>query len=117
MLLNLSNHPTQRWTDTQLQAAESAYGTIKDRPFPRVPPEADEDELDKLVAELLTEIDALRPELQAVHLMGEMTLTHRLVVALKARGIEVIASTTERTVEERDGKKIVQFQFVQFRSY
>jgi hypothetical protein len=54
---------------------------------------------------------------QAVHLMGEMTFTFRLVTMLQAAGIPCIASTTHRTVEERDGKKIVQFEFVQFRPY
>jgi|GEM_PF-3991543 hypothetical protein len=31
--------------------------------------------------------------------------------------IPVVASTSERTVEEREGEKIVRFNFVQFRAY
>jgi len=36
---------------------------------------------------------------------------------LKAAGIPVLASTTERLVEEKDGKKVVAFRFVRFREY
>ena len=116
MLLNLSNHPTQRWTDLQRHTAQQHYGTTEDLPFPRIPPEATEAELNRLVDDYFQRIRERNPS--AVHLMGEMTFTYRLVHRLKTElGLPVVASTTERTVEERDGKKIVQFQFVQFRSY
>ncbi|MGQ9848195.1 MAG: hypothetical protein ACUVQP_11950, partial [Bacteroidales bacterium] len=53
----------------------------------------------------------------AVHLMGEFTFVYNLVNLLKKKNIKVIVSTTDRIVEESDGKKIVTFQFVRFREY
>ncbi|MGQ9799960.1 MAG: hypothetical protein ACUVRG_11875, partial [Ignavibacterium sp.] len=53
----------------------------------------------------------------AVHLMGEFTFVYNLVNLLKKKNIKVIVSTTDRIVEESDGKKIVIFQFVRFREY
>jgi hypothetical protein len=46
-----------------------------------------------------------------------MAFTYALVRRLRAHNIPVVASTSERLVEERDGKKIVQFNFVRFRAY
>jgi hypothetical protein len=115
MLLNLSNHPSQNWTTKQLVTAKNTYGRLLDMRFPNIPPELLGNELDDLVEEYLLAI--LKDKPKAVHLMGEMTFTFRLVTRLKAAGIACIASTTNRIVEERDGKKIVQFEFVQFRAY
>lgn len=53
----------------------------------------------------------------AIHITGEMTFTFNLVHLLKEAGIPCIASTTERIVTEENGKKIVQFQFIQSREY
>ena len=115
MLLNLSNHPSSRWPVEQVAAAQQQYGSVTDLPFPHVPPEATADEVQQLAEEYYQQIKKTKP--QAVHLMGEMTFTFRLVTMLQAVGIPCIASTTHRTVEERDGKKIVLFEFVQFRHY
>ena len=115
MLLNLSNHPSNRWTDHQQRIARQTYGSIEDLPFPRIPAEADEAELEQLVETYYRQVTACQPT--AVHLMGEMTFTYGLVNRLRADGIPVVASTTERIVEERDGKKIVQFNFIRFRAY
>ena len=115
MLLNLSNHPSQKWTTKQKETASQSYGTIEDLPFPQIPPEATSDDVHLLVEKYYVKIRQLDPK--AVHLMGEMTFTYALVRQLKAIGIPCIASTTHRTVEEKDGKKIVLFDFIQFREY
>ena len=115
MLLNLSNHPSIKWLPEQTAAAKKQFSTIEDLPFPPISPTANETELDSLATEYLEMIVAKNP--QAVHLMGEMTFTYRLVNLLKNARIACIASTTNRIVEDRDGKKIVQFEFVQFRGY
>ena len=50
--------------------------------------------------------------------MGEMTFTYNLVQKLNSYGHYCVASTTERVaVENPDGSKTVQFEFVQFREY
>ncbi len=103
MLLNLSNHPSHKWTPEQQQAAREQYCDITDIPFPNIPPEATEEELGQLVEAYVEKIKGRQPA--AVHLMGEMTFTYRLVQRLKEAGIPCVASTTHRIVEEKDGKK------------
>ena len=53
-----------------------------------------------------------------VHVMGEMTLTYRIVNKLKARGIRCLASTSDRVANDiGNGEKTSQFHFVEFREY
>ena len=116
MLLNLSNHPSERWSEKQKNVAVEQYGTIIDLPFPNIPPEATSNEVLQLAESYEAEIRKAAPT--AVHLMGEMTFTHALVQKLKAAGIPCVASTSQRLSEELpDGTKQVRFQFVQFRAY
>lgn len=115
MLLNLSNHPSATWPPKQQQAAREAYGRVEDLPFPQIDPELDAEGLAQLVQQYFERVQARRPA--AVHLMGEMTFTFALVAKLKAAGVPCLAATTQRLVEERDGKKVVEFRFVQFRPY
>ena len=117
MLINLSNHPSDKWTAAQLTAAETAYGRVEDLPFPHIAPDADTEGVVKLAKEYAQKI-AEYPQPLTVHLMGEMTFLVALLQILQAQGIKVICSTTERIVlEEKDGKKTLQFQFCQFREY
>jgi hypothetical protein len=117
MIINLSNHPSTLWQAAQLEAA-SVYGEIIDLPFPAVNPEGDEEYIQSLGKEYLEKIGQLaQGKNVTVHLMGELTLTYCLVNALMAKGIKCIASTTERIVEEKDGAKISEFRFKQFREY
>ncbi|HHS95590.1 MAG TPA: TIGR02221 family CRISPR-associated protein, partial [Phaeodactylibacter sp.] len=116
MLLNLSNHPSTKWTTEQRAAAIERYGGVQDMPFPRVPPEASTDQVRQMAESHYVRIRKIAPA--AVHLMGEMTFTHALVNKLQQAGIPCVASTTHREViDEGAGKKTVQFRFVQFRPY
>jgi hypothetical protein len=115
MLLNLTNHPSINWPSIQINTAISNFGSIQDLSFPAIPPEYTSSELDALVDTYLAEIVKLSPS--AVHIMGEMTFTHRLVNRLKSKGITCIASTTSRITEEVNGIKLSKFTFVQFREY
>lgn len=114
-LINISNHPSAKWSPAQRDAAIEQYGNIYDIPFPDIDPDMDAAQMQAFVQEYFETIQSLSPT--AVHLMGEMTFTFALVQKLKAAGIPCVASTSHRKVEERDGKKIVQFEFVQFRPY
>jgi len=114
-VINLSNHPSNKWTQEQQKNAKKKYGIIEDLAFPNISPQMSKKELDQLVSQYFNLVILKNP--MAVHLMGEMTFTFTLVNKLKSAGIKCIASTTNRIVEEKDGKKIVQFQFVQFREY
>ena len=83
--------------------------------FPFINPEANAIEIDLLVENYFAEIKKLVP--QAVHIMGALTFTFRMVTNLKNVGITCIASTTKRTVIEKDGAKVSRFEFVKFREY
>jgi hypothetical protein len=115
MLLNLSNHPSSLWPDKQINQALQ-WGQVQDLPFPQIDPIATENEVHLLANEYLSQILQINPT--AVHLMGELTFTFKLVELLKSHGITVLASTTLRTTQDlSDGTKISKFEFVQFRSY
>lgn len=119
MLINLSNHPSSKWSETQIAAAHSLFGEIVDMPFPAVAPDGDE----KYIADLADEycdkvMEVSGGEPAVVHLMGEMNLTFILVSLLQNEGYTCIASTTRRIVRELpDGGKEAKFQFVRFRKY
>ena len=136
MFVNFSNHPSEKWPKKQIAAA-SAYGQIRDVPFPVVPANADEILIESLADESVEKIlsaireesdnasqgeDASVQEVHAVMAQGEFTLTFCVVQKLIARGITVLSACSERSVRERvseDGKMVkeVQFGFVRFRKY
>ena len=121
MLLNLSNHPSEKWSQHQLVAAE-IYGPIIDLPFPAVNPAAEPVEIDKLAEKFRRQIGSLLKAdssgIKAVHVMGELTFCFALVQKLKADGIVCLASTTLRqTTSLTDNSKISQFEFARFREY
>jgi hypothetical protein len=113
--LNISNHPSARWPETQVKIAQETYGQIEDLPFPMIDPTFNQEEVEQLALKFSEQV--AKSEASAVHLMGEMCFTFNLVQKLKEMGLAVVASTTKRNVEEVNGKKIVQFEFVQFRPY
>jgi hypothetical protein len=118
MLINLSNHPSMNWSESQLSAAKQ-YGEIIDMPFPVIDPSADEEAIYLLANEYADRILGMRVDDDVtVHVMGEMIFTYKIVSTLKASGIECVASTTLRKVKDTaDGKKISEFEFVRFRRY
>ena len=118
LFINFSNHPSSGWGEDQLLAAK-ALGEVVDIPFPMVKPDATPEEIDKLASECVESIlnrGNGRP--LVVHVMGEMTLSHTVVMLLHGYvNVSCVASTTERKVTEVDGKKVSEFHFVQFRKY
>ena len=122
MLLNLSNHPADGWTDAQRRAAQDAFGDVQDLPFPAIDPAWDAVEVDALAAEYA---ERCRAALEghgggshAVHVMGEMTFTVAFVRRLQASGIPCVAATTERlVVADGTEERRVTFRFVRFRAY
>ena len=122
MLINLSNHPSAKWSEKQTQKAIELYGTIQDIPFPQVNPQATSDDIKKLANDYIEQVRQLAKANEnqpfAVHIMGEMTLTFQIVMLLKDENIPCVASTTFRdTIEHSDGTKTVTFSFIQFRAY
>lgn len=121
MLINLSNHPSSNWSEKQLNAAKRKFGEVIDLSFPNISPYATTEQVKiktkKFLKDILFIINNSNDKTKAVHLMGEFTFVFHLALLLKKKRIPVVASTTQRLVEEKQGKKIVSFNFVRFREY
>lgn len=141
MLINLSNHPSSAWSETQLREALKQFGCIYDLPFPAISPKAGTNRVNKLAAgyfqdilvlqfQSAEEVEVTDPALKAagvgyhdlkepfgVHLMGELTFCFALAARLQSHFIRCIVSTTARKAIEQDGMKLSQFNFVKFRDY
>lgn len=119
MLINLSNHPSDKWSEKQLRTALKVYKSIVDLPFPNISPKASSNQVRKKAEAYLKKITSLLKKSSdknnAVHLMGEFTFVILLYEMLKKKNISVIVSTSQRIVEEHAGKKTVVFNFIKFR--
>ena len=118
MFVNISNHPSSKWGEKQLEAARDLAegGGIVDIPFPNVPADAGTEEVQLLCEELQRKVSALgnaRP--LTVHIMGETSLVVSLSRILEGEKIPQVVSTTERSVVEKDGVKTSVFSFKRFR--
>lgn len=129
MLLNLSNHPAAKWSAAQIQAAEKAFGDLRDVPFPVIAPNADLNAIIALAQEYVQKCrnqfdhrqnpaSSIKDHQSAIHVMGEMTFVYQFVKRATAAGLRCLASTTERrAVDHPDGSKTSEFRFVRFRDY
>ncbi|PJA99282.1 MAG: CRISPR-associated protein [Ignavibacteriales bacterium CG_4_9_14_3_um_filter_30_11] len=121
MLINLSNHPSDNWSDLQIKTANELYGKVVDIDFPQIPPEADEDLIAALANDYkdicLDVISSSNDKNNAIHIMGELTFCFALVRELKKLNITCVASTTNRMLTESKGLKLSEFSFVRFRMY
>lgn len=121
MLINLSNHPSNQWSSKQLNSAIKKYRYVYDLPFPQISPKASSNQVKvkakKYYGKVLEIFNSSSDKFNAVHLMGELTFVFHLTQILKQKNITVIASTTDRIVDDKGGKKIVTFNFVRFREY
>lgn len=133
MFINLTNHPSEKWSPSQMTAARE-WGVIVELPFPAVEANASTDEVLALASDYLERVRALlryacdRQARAAVLCQGEFSLTHALVYGIQSmaaaeqREIAVFAACSERRSEDvlqEDGtvKKLSVFDFVQFREY
>jgi hypothetical protein len=116
--INISNHPMANWSKEQIAAAIE-YGEGEDLAFPMIHPEANSEDIDELANEYLNTVIEMQNNYDiTIHLMGESTFCFALIKKLKSIGIKVLASTTNRVIiEEGNGKKTTQFNFVKFREY
>lgn len=120
MLINFTNHPSANWSDKQITAAKE-YGEVFDIPFPKVEPHSDEDYIEKLADDCVTQILAYKPT--AVLCQGEMTLAFAVAeILITEYDMIVIAACSERIVTETIGAtgktiKNAEFRFVRFREY
>lgn len=118
MLINLSNHPYERWSPLQREKA-LIYGQCIDWTFPAIDAQADEDIIEKISNDYFTRIVTIQSdEPITVHIMGEHTFCYSLIQKLREAGIHCIASCSKRNVAEEDEEiKRVSFRFERFRFY
>lgn len=122
-MINLSNHPSAKWSASQRNAARLVDGfELVDIAFPNVDPSLDEIGVEFLAISFVEKITEMRRSVphRVVHLMGESSFVAVLSQMLAACDIACCVSTTERKSVEAiqpDGttKKEVVFSFVQFR--
>lgn len=118
MFINLTNHPSEKWSEEQRNAAEE-YGEIIDIPFPLVDENATEAEIkqlsDKYVSTILSKG---KTKDLIVHIMGEQTFCYALISKLQKEGIRCVASCTKSdSYYNEAGQKISTFHFSRFREY
>ena len=127
MFINVSNHPSSNWNEEQIAAAAS-YGAIVDLLCPIIGPRRSDEELNALVETTCQKVkdliatDESNISESIVMAQGESVFIYRLVRALKAEGIRVVAACSERHVTEvpqADGSslKTSRYQFAGFREY
>ncbi len=118
LLINLSNHPYEKWSEEQKDAAKE-YGEVRDMPFPAIDPDDDADQIREIADKYIAEIIKLNAKFAViVHLMGEMSFVVYAVSRLSELGIRCICSTSERDTEDLGGgEKKVTFRFKRFRDY
>ena len=117
--INLTNHPSVRWSEKQRKAAEQ-YGVIEDLPFPQVSPDWSDDRLNHEVEHYFDLVQ--QKDNPAVLLQGDFLFTYRLVCLLKQAGIKVLAACCSRKAVEQinpNGSVAKEsiFNFVDFREY
>lgn len=121
MLINLSNHPFEKWEEKHQQAAFKQFGIVEDLAFPDVDPNADADAISQLAAEYLsaciTKLETTYGNKDAIHISGEPCFLFQFVTLVKAHGIPCVCSTTHRLVTNVGNIKTTVFKFVQFRKY
>lgn len=119
VLVNLSNHPSSKWSREQSDAAMEYGSELVDIPFPAVEGSADEQDIDRLAQECFDRIlEVAAGRNVTVHVAGEFTLTVKVVEHCKKVGIPCVASCSERIMEEGpDGTIIRRFAFSRFRRY
>ena len=98
MLVNVSNHPSNKlWPEEQLEAARP-YGQIVDLPLPYLGPETTLEQTEAYADDYCAKICAMKP--QAVVVVGETVFVFQLVTRLLNAGITTLCTRSRRRVVE-----------------
>ncbi len=120
MIINFSNHPSDKWGDDQTRAAVSDFGHILDLKFPTVDPKCSSERVLEIAEQYASEIMSMSPD--AVLCQGEFSLAFEVTSILLSKGIKVVCACSERDVDEETDengttKKTIKFKFAGFREY
>lgn len=118
LFINISNHLRSQWSEAQLAAA-AEIGEYREMPFPAVDPDADDKTIAMLADQCCRKVEEMAEAAHVtVHVMGEMSLTYKIVSRLISKGIRCVCSTTERICSEgENGERTYLFKFKRFRDY
>ncbi|MBW7875578.1 MAG: TM1812 family CRISPR-associated protein [Candidatus Cloacimonetes bacterium] len=121
VFVNLSNHPSDKWSEAQTRAVMAvpcpfaAIAKIVDVNFPAVDPADDTPDLAKIAEKIIHD---LPPGTVAALVQGEYILSTLIVQGLQALSIDCYTATTHRNVIDLpDGKKLTEFKFERLRKY
>lgn len=127
MFYNISNHPSSKWTEGQLEAARKLGGEIVDIPFPAIEPEMTDREICSLADELVRKVQkqaAAHEGPSCAMIQGHYIMTVILVGNLTHGQVAMkcYAAETRRVAEEvkqEDGTIAIlhKFEFAGFREY
>ena len=120
MLINLTNHPSSSWSISQRETTSLQFGTIRDIPFPNIPPDWNTEDVETLAKEYFEQITSITNETgekPVIHIAGEPVFCFILINMLLDANFSCVTSTTERIVIEENNVKTATFMFKQFRSY
>ncbi|MEE9374631.1 MAG: hypothetical protein V3V00_16370 [Saprospiraceae bacterium] len=118
MLINLSNHPSTKWSAPQKKAAQDQFGQVIDHAFPHIPPAWTMDEVVTKAKEILNEIKTKYHSDTAyvILIAGEQSFVVAMVDLCRQEEITCYNATSDRIVTENsDGSKNVKFEFIKFR--
>lgn len=114
--LNISNHPSDKWCESQNLAVSRLSGeTIVDIKFPNVATWWDAEGMAEVAQEILANYDL--DNVTGAMVAGEPIMCIAFVRCLQAAGITCYSAASDRVVEEIDGEKRSRFTFVQFRKW
>jgi len=86
MLINLSNHPLETWSEKQIEQANLQFGEIYNISFPAINPKCSAEEVIIVAHKYLNKIKEILTnhfnKNNAVHLMGEFTFVFALASLL-----------------------------------
>lgn len=123
MFINLSNHPSSKWSKMQLEAAMelTSDNRIQDIPFPAVSATATTADILTIADDLLHH-SVMQAKPEAIMIAGEFTLAYAMIELCLRAGIKVVAACSDRRTKEtvnQDGTvtKTVNFEFIQFREF
>ncbi len=116
MLINFSNHPTEKWGSEQKEAAFDQFGEIEYFPFPVIDPHWNYEEVQTLAS---TKLKAILEEYGSnIHILiaGEQSFLLAFVEQCKTKDISCLVATSNRIVKPlANNKKEIVFEFVKFR--
>jgi len=115
-LVNLSNHPSDKWSDLQ----KSGWGAIIDIPFPEIHIDSNFDRIADSMYDKVKNMEAidLNPGNCTIMVQGQHPATFSMVACFINAGFTVLSAFTERIVTDNtDGSKTSVFRFGGYQRY